>query len=54
MINWDRLINTLIEVGYNGPWMYEVDFEYSDVLGRDITFEDLADKVNTILAPHFE
>jgi len=54
MINWDRLINTLIEVGYNGPWMHEVDFEYSDVLGRDITFEDLADKVNTILAPHFE
>ena len=54
MIDWDRLIDTLIEVGYNGPWMYEVDFEYSDVLGRDITFDDLAEKVKTILEPHFK
>ena len=53
-INWDKLIDTLLEVGYNGPWMYEVAFYESGRLGRRIVCSDFVDNANSILAPHFD
>ena len=53
-INWDKLIDTLIEIDYNGPWMYEVAFYESGRLGRRIVCSDFVDNANSILAPHFE
>ena len=53
LIDWDRLIETLKEIGYDGPWLYEVGFDYSSKLGRRYNCNDFIDNVNKILAPHF-
>ena len=43
-INWQELYHCLIEVGYNGPWLYEVGYapERSIIRKRDLTAADFA------------
>ncbi|MBQ6697857.1 MAG: sugar phosphate isomerase/epimerase [Oscillospiraceae bacterium] len=41
VINWHELYNKLIEVGYNGPWMYEVGMGIHDRRSRPLDFTDL-------------
>ena len=41
-IDWQALYNALLEVGYEGPWLYEVAYapEWCIVRDRDLTPED--------------
>lgn len=41
VINWHELYDKLIEVGYNGPWMYEVGMGIHDRRSRPLEFTDL-------------
>lgn len=43
-IDWQELVSSLKEVGYNGAWLYEVDFKRPPSIagGRDLTCEDFA------------
>lgn len=34
-LNWQEIIKSLKEFGYNGPWMYEIDFECPVTILRD-------------------
>lgn len=34
-IDWQRLTHALDEVGYNGPWLYEIDFDAPWTINRD-------------------
>ena len=34
-IDWQRLTHALDEVGYNGPWLYEIDFDAPWTISRD-------------------
>ncbi len=40
-IDWVKLVTALEEVGYSGPWMYEISFKpYKSISRRDLTCED--------------
>lgn len=41
-INWEELYDTLIKVGYKGPWLYELGFDVPKSIKRDraLTCED--------------
>lgn len=49
-IDWYRLYNELIAVGYEGPWLYEVSFKApkSIIRERDLTCEDFYKNANEI------
>lgn len=42
-IDWQAVLSALKEVGYEGPWLYEVGFERPDTLleGRPLNCEDI-------------
>lgn len=44
-VNWVELVEALEEVGYAGPFMYEIHFKTPDSIrrGRDLTFADFID-----------
>ena len=44
------IINALREVGYNGPWMYEIGFKASETMprSRDLTCEDFAQNAQAL------
>ena len=50
--NWQAIYHSLLENGYNGPWMYEVSFEPSPnwfiERPRALNFNDFADNANQI------
>ena len=49
-IDWNELYETLIEVGYNGPWLYELGFEIPKSIKRDrtLTCADFANNAKEI------
>lgn len=51
-IDWQAVASALNEVGYNGPWLYEVGFERPDTLIADrvLTCEDFAHNAKEIFA----
>ena len=42
--DWQGIYNALLEVGYNGPWLYEIGFKCPKTIirDRDLTTEDFA------------
>ena len=44
-IDWQNVIATLKNVGYNGPWLYEIGFKYRD---RVLTTQDFSDNANKL------
>ena len=44
-IDWQNVIATLKDVGYNGPWLYEIGFKYRD---RVLTTQDFSDNANKL------
>lgn len=50
-IDWAELYNLLIEVGYKGPWLYEVSFgaPSSIVRDRDLKLEDFVRNAKEIM-----
>ncbi len=51
-INWHDLYQALLDVGYNGPWLYEVSFSTPSNLKRkrDLTCADFAKNANEIFS----
>lgn len=51
-IDWQGVVSALKEVGYEGPWLYEVGFDRPDTLveGRYINCEDIARNARQIFA----
>ncbi|MBQ2963611.1 MAG: sugar phosphate isomerase/epimerase [Clostridia bacterium] len=51
-IDWQSVASALKEVGYEGPWLYEVGFERPDSLleGRPLTCEDIVRNAKQIFA----
>jgi sugar phosphate isomerase/epimerase len=51
-INWNELYDTLLAVGYKGPWLYELGFETPQSIkrSRSLTCKDFADNAKTIFA----
>lgn len=51
-IDWQSVLAALREVGYSGPWLYEVAFERpaSIIGGRDLTCEDIARNAKELFA----
>lgn len=49
-IDWNELYETLIKVGYNGPWLYELGFEIPKSIKRDrtLTCADFANNAKEI------
>ncbi len=49
-INWKELYETLVKVGYKGPWLYELGFEAPKSIkrDRDLTCEDFANNAKEI------
>ncbi len=49
-IDWQELYTTLIKVGYNGPWMYELGFKAPKSIkrDRDLTALDFAENAKAI------
>ncbi len=43
-IDWQKMLSDLEKVGYNGPWLYEIDFKCPKTIirERDLTCEDFA------------
>lgn len=43
-IDWQKMLGDLKAVGYNGPWLYEIDFRCPKTIirERDLTCEDFA------------
>lgn len=50
IINWHELYDTLLDVGYNGPWLYELGFGCPKTIqrDRDLTCEDFVRNANEI------
>lgn len=50
IINWQELLQALKDVGYNGPWLYEIGFEcpWSIIRNRDLVCEDFVRNANEI------
>lgn len=52
-IDWAALMNALKEVGYDGPWVYEVGFVCPNTIireGGDLTCQDFADNAAALFA----
>ncbi len=51
-IDWQGVVSALKEVGYEGPWLYEVGFERPDTLiaDRPINCQDIASNAKQIFA----
>ncbi len=51
-IDWKELYETLLSVGYQGPWLYEVDFEapWCVVRERDLNVSDFANNAREIFS----
>lgn len=49
-INWQELYKALLEVGYNGPWLYEISFKTPKHMlrERDLTCEDFYNNAKEI------
>ncbi len=49
-LDWQRIYSALNEIGYTGPWMYEIRFTSSDTIirERDLTCEDFVRNANEI------
>lgn len=48
--DWKGLITTLREVGYEGPWLYELEFEPAATINRRlITTEDFRENYDTLM-----
>ena len=49
-VDWQALVQALKDVGYNGPWLYEIGFECPNTLWRerDLTCEDFANNAAEI------
>ena len=49
-INWQELYKALLDVGYEGPWLYEIGFKAPATIQRDrnLTCEDFAEKAKEI------
>lgn len=50
ILDWNAILDALEEVGYNGVWMYEIDFEIpKNILrDRDLTCEDFVRNANEL------
>ncbi len=46
--NWFEIANALEEVGYNGPWMYEINFGIQSTIQRPylLTYEEVKENYN--------
>ena len=51
-LNWQKILGALKEVGYNGPWLYEIDFESPKTLKRekDLTCADFVRNAEELFA----
>lgn len=51
-IDWQKLISALKEIGYNGPWMYELGLSCpnSIIRPRDLTYDDIANNARELFA----
>lgn len=51
-VNWNDLYKSLLDEGYNGPWLYEVGFRTPLNLNRsrDLTCADFAKNANEIFS----
>lgn len=51
-VNWQEMIAALREVGYKGPWLYELGFAAPKTVlrPRDLTCEDFADNAAALFA----
>lgn len=51
-VNWQEILRALQEVGYQGPWLYEVSFAAPNtvVRNRDLTCEDFANNAKELFA----
>ena len=51
-IDWKELYETLLSVGYQGPWLYEVDFEapWCVIRDRELTVSDFANNAREIFS----
>lgn len=44
-VDWQKVISSLKEVGYNGPWLYEIGFKYRD---RVLTTHDFYENAHKL------
>ena len=51
-LNWNAVVAALRQVGYSGPWLYELGFGCPGTIirTRDLTCEDFAENARAILA----
>ena len=49
-INWQELYKALLDIGYKGPWLYELGFKAPNTISRerDLTCEDFANNAKEI------
>ena len=48
--DWKGIISTLREVGYKGPWLYELEFEPAQTINRRLlTIEDFRKNYETLM-----
>lgn len=48
--DWKGIITALDEVGYDGPWIYELEFEPASTINRRLlTTEDFRENYNTLM-----
>lgn len=48
-IDWRELYNTILKIGYNGPWLYEINLSApKNIERRPLTFKDFTDNANQI------
>lgn len=52
IIDWEKLYNSLINVGYTGPWLYEVSFDVQKTIirNRRLTCSDFSKNAKEIFA----
>lgn len=51
-VDWQAVYNAIINCGYKGVWLYEINLKTPDNLnrGRDLSFKDFVDNANQIFA----
>lgn len=51
VVNWKELVNALVDIGYNGPWLYEIGYEcpWSIKRDRDLTCDDFVRNADEVL-----
>lgn len=48
-VDWQELYNAILEIGYNGPWLYEIYLAAPNTIERrSLTFKDFVDNANQI------